>query len=154
MFILSKHSCNKYFTSLSRILLTSSWYCEELSVETVSRWRCFFQVSIYKSIYLSVCLSVSRSVGPSIRWSVSLFTLHCIVLYCIVIYTQVVATVDDKNPLDQVVPPRGDGLNHDLAAYINSKTSKLALLQNGKQVNVTFFSNIVYILLISYISFM
>ncbi|KAJ7321770.1 Sperm-associated antigen 17 [Desmophyllum pertusum] len=44
------------------------------------------------------------------------------------------ATVDDKNPLDQVVPPRGEGLNHDLAAYISSKTSKLALLQNGKQV--------------------
>ena len=62
-----------------------------------------------------------------------------LLLYCFfLISTQVVATVDDKNPLDQVVPPRGDGLNHDLAAYISSKTSKLALLQSGKQVNVYF----------------
>lgn len=59
-------------------------------------------------------------------------------LYCLFISTQVVATVDDKNPLHQVVPPRGDGLNHDLAAYITSKTSKLTLLQNSKQVNVYF----------------
>lgn len=43
-------------------------------------------------------------------------------------------TVDENNPLDQVVPPRGDGLNHDLAAYISSKTSKLALPENDKQV--------------------
>ena len=47
---------------------------------------------------------------------------------------QVVATVDENNPLDQVVPPRGDGLNHDLAAYISCKTSKLALPENDKQV--------------------
>lgn len=64
-----------------------------------------------------------------------------LLFYCIFISIQVVATVDDKNPLDQVVPPRGDGLNHDLAAYVSSKTSKLALLQNGKQVNV-FFAHI------------
>ena len=56
-------------------------------------------------------------------------------LYCNFVSTKVGATVDDKNPLDQVVPPRGDGLNHDLAAYISSKTSKLALLQNSKQVD-------------------
>jgi len=36
VYSLSKHSCNKYFTSLSSILLTSSWYCEELSVESFS----------------------------------------------------------------------------------------------------------------------
>lgn len=67
-------------------------------------------------------------------------------LYCIFIFTQVVATVDDKNPLDQVVPPRGDGLNHDLAAYITSKTSKLTLLQNSKQVNVYFaYINLLYL---------
>ena len=59
-------------------------------------------------------------------------------LHCIFISTQVVVTVDDKNPLDQVVPPSGDGLNHDLAAYITSKTSKLSLLQNSKQVNIYF----------------
>lgn len=47
---------------------------------------------------------------------------------------QVVATVDETNPLDQVVPPRQDGLNHDLAAYISCKTSKLALPNDGKQV--------------------
>ena len=47
---------------------------------------------------------------------------------------QVVATVDETNPLDQVVPPRQDGLSHDLAAYISCKTSKLALPNDGKQV--------------------
>ncbi|XP_078373230.1 sperm-associated antigen 17-like isoform X2 [Oculina patagonica] len=54
-----------------------------------------------------------------------------LILHCLL--EQVVATVDDKNPLDQVVPPRGDGLNHDLAAYISSKTSKLASVQNSEQ---------------------
>lgn len=47
---------------------------------------------------------------------------------------QVVATVDETNPLDQVVPPRQDGLSHDLAAYISCKTSKLALPNDGIQV--------------------
>ena len=55
-----------------------------------------------------------------------------------IICMQVVATVDENNPLDQPVPPRRDGLNHDLAAYISSKTSKLALPENDKQVGYRF----------------
>ncbi|KAK2570951.1 Sperm-associated antigen 17 [Acropora cervicornis] len=54
-----------------------------------------------------------------------------LILHCLL--EQVTAIVDENNPLDQVVPPRADGLNHDLAAYIFSKTSKLALPENEKQ---------------------
>ena len=46
------------------------------------------------------------------------------------------AIVDENNPLDQALPPRADGLNHNLAAYISGKTSKLALLENEKQVGL------------------
>ena len=57
---------------------------------------------------------------------------------CCIFFCQVTAIVDENNPLDQVVPPRADGLNHDLAAYIFSKTSKLALPENEKQVRWDF----------------
>ena len=47
---------------------------------------------------------------------------------------QVVATVDDSNPLDKEVPPRSDGLHSILADYINQKSGKLALCADEKQV--------------------
>ncbi|PFX34574.1 Sperm-associated antigen 17 [Stylophora pistillata] len=55
-----------------------------------------------------------------------------LILHCLL--EQVVVTVDETNPVDQIVPPRQDGLSHDLAAYISCKTSKLALPNGGKQV--------------------
>ncbi|XP_068698646.1 sperm-associated antigen 17-like [Montipora foliosa] len=54
-----------------------------------------------------------------------------LILHCLL--EQVAAIVDENNPLDQALPPRADGLNHDLAAYISGKTSRLALLENEKQ---------------------
>jgi hypothetical protein len=50
---------------------------------------------------------------------------------------KVTATVDDNNPLDKEVPPRDDGLNHLLAAHVNSKASKLALTEDERKVKET-----------------
>ncbi len=49
---------------------------------------------------------------------------------------QVVATVDETNPLAKLTEIRENGLDNDLAAHINSKMADLALSSAEKQVNV------------------
>ena len=48
---------------------------------------------------------------------------------------QVVATVDEMNPLAKQTEVREDGLDNDLAAHINSKMTDLALSSAEKQVH-------------------
>ncbi|CAB4022723.1 Hypothetical predicted protein [Paramuricea clavata] len=54
-----------------------------------------------------------------------------LVLHCLV--EQVVATVDETNPLAKQTETREDGLDNDLAAHINSKMADLALSSVEKQ---------------------
>ena len=49
---------------------------------------------------------------------------------------QVVATVDETNPLAKLTEIRENGLDNDLAAHINSKMADLALSSAEKQVKL------------------
>lgn len=55
---------------------------------------------------------------------------------------QVVANVDDCNPLDKQTEAREDGLDNDVAAHINSKMADLSFSFTEKQVH--FFRRVTY----------
>ena len=54
------------------------------------------------------------------------------ITFCVVF--QVVATVDESNPLDEITKPREDGDHCDLADYINARIAELSLTNDEKKV--------------------